>query len=125
MVDCLPSMAESSSRDRRTLLQGTLDMLILRTLLFGPAHGHGIAKHIGQTSEGVLQVEHGSLYPALHRLERKGWIAAKWEKAKDRNRELKFYRLTESGRKQLAHEESRWEELTRAIGLLMAKPREV
>ena len=99
-------------------------MLVLRTLLFGPAHGHGIAKHIQRTSEDVLQVEHGSLYPALHRLERQGWIASKWEMAKDRNRELKFYRLTAAGRKQLAAEESKWQPVTRAIGLVMAPPKE-
>jgi len=99
-------------------------MLVLRTLLLGPAHGHGIAKHIQRTSEDVLQVEHGSLYPALHRLERQGWIASKWEMAKDRNRELKFYRLTAAGRKQLAAEESKWQEVTRAIGLVMAPPKE-
>ena len=107
-----------------SLLQGTLDMLVLQTLLFGPAHGHGIAKHIQRTSEDVLQVEHGSLYPALHRLERQGWIASKWEQAKDRNRELKFYRLTPAGRKQLVAEESKWQEVTRAIGLIMAPPKE-
>src|SRR5215471_18467379 len=83
--------------DRIELLQGTLDMLILRTLLFGPAHGHYIAKHIQRTTEAVLQVEHGSLYPALHRLERKGWVASKWELAKGRNREFKYYRLTPAG----------------------------
>ncbi len=99
-------------------------MLVLRTLLFGPAHGHGIAKHIQRTSEDVLQVEHGSLYPALHRLERQGWIVSKWEQAKDRNRELKFYRLTAAGRKQLVAEESKWQEVTRAIGLVMAPPKE-
>jgi PadR family transcriptional regulator PadR len=87
--------------DRIELLQGTLDILILRTLLFSPAHGHAIAKHIQSTSEEVLQVEHGSLYPALHRLARKGWIASKWERAKDRNREFKYYRLTSAGKKQL------------------------
>ena len=76
-------------------------MLILRTLLFGPAHGHQIAKHIQRTTDDVLQVEHGSLYPALHRLERKGFIEAKWETAPDRNREFKYYRLTDAGRKQL------------------------
>src|SRR5690349_4401082 len=97
---------ESSSRIE--LLQGTLDMLILRTLLLGPAHGHEIAKHIQRTTEDVLQVEHGSLYPALHRLERKGWVVSKWEQAKDRNREFKYYRLTPAGRKQLVAEESKW-----------------
>ena len=94
-------MAKESS-DRIELLQGTLDMLILRTLLFGPAHGHEIAKHIQRTTEDVLQVEHGSLYPALHRLERKGWVASKWEMAKDRNREFKYYRLT-AGREEATY----------------------
>ena len=99
--------------ERIELLQGTLDMLILRTLLFGPAHGHQIAKHIQRTTEEMLQVEHGSLYPALHRLERKGWIAAKWEPAgKDLKREFKFYRLTAAGKKQLSAEESKWKKMT-------------
>ena len=101
------------------LLQGTLDMLILRTLLFGPAHGHEIAKHIQRTTEDVLQVEHGSLYPALHRLERKGWISAKWETPKDRNREFKYYTLTPAGRKQLEQEESRWKQMSNAIARVM------
>ena len=105
--------------DRTELLQGTLDMLILRTLLFGPVHGRAIAKHIQQTTEDVLQVEHGSLYPALHRLERKHWVSAKWETAKGRNREFKYYRLTPLGRKQLAREESRWKQLAHAIGRIM------
>jgi transcriptional regulator len=105
--------------DRIDLLQGTLDMLILRTLLFGPAHGHEIAKHIQRTTEDVLQVEHGSLYPALHRLERKGWLASKWETAKDGNREFKYYRLTPAGKKQLAREESKWKRLSNAIARVM------
>src|SRR6187399_3067539 len=103
---------------KASLLQGTLDLLILRTLLFGPVHGHGIAKHIQRTSEDVLQVEHGSLYPALQRLERKGLITAKWE-ADDRGRELKRYRLTRAGRKQLSVEESKWASLVRAVGRLL------
>jgi PadR family transcriptional regulator len=111
-------MAKNSA-DRIELLQGTLDMLILRTLLFGPAHGHQIAKHIQRTTEDVLQVEHGSLYPALHRLERKGWMASKWEMAKDCNREFKYYRLTPAGKKQLAVEESRWKQLSSAIARVM------
>ena len=111
-------MANKSS-DRIELLQGTLDMLILRTLQFGPAHGHEIAKHIQRTTEDVLQVEHGSLYPALHRLERKGWLASKWETAKDRNREFKYYRLTAAGRKQLIVEESNWKQLAGAIARVM------
>jgi transcriptional regulator len=105
--------------DRIELLQGTLDMLILRTLLFGPAHGHRIAKHIQRTTDDVLQVEHGSLYPALHRLERKGWITGKWEMARDRNREFKYYRLTSAGKKQLVAEESKWKQLAGAIAQVM------
>ena len=109
-----------SAAGRLPLLQGTLDMLILRTLLFGPAHGHQIAKHIQRTTEDVLQVEHGSLYPALHRLERQGWIAAKWEPAaKDLKREFKYYRLTPKGKKSLIAEESKWRELTGAIARIM------
>ena len=100
------------------LLQGTLDMLILRTLLLGPMHGHGIAKHIQRTSDEVLQVEHGSLYPALHRLVNKGWIASKWQDT-ERGREMKFYRLTAAGRKQLLIEESKWDQLARAIARVM------
>jgi transcriptional regulator len=100
-------------------LQGTLDMLILRTLLLGRAHGHDIAKHIQRTSDDVLQVEHGSLYPALHRLERKGLILSKWEMAKDRNREFKYYRLTPAGRRQLSAEESKWKALAGAIARVM------
>jgi transcriptional regulator len=101
------------------ILQGTLEMLILRILRFGPAHGHQIAKHIQRTTDDVLQVEHGSLYPALHRLERKGWLASKWELAKDRNRELKYYSLTAAGRNQLIAEESKWKQLTGAIARIM------
>jgi transcriptional regulator len=108
------------SSGRVELLQGTLDMLILRTLLFGPAHGHQIAKHIQRTTDNVLQVEHGSLYPALHRLERQGWLAAKWEPAgTDLKREFKYYRLTAAGRRQLTAEESRWKQLAGAIARVM------
>ncbi len=112
-------MTPKNLSNRADLLQGTLDMLILRTLLFGPAHGHQIAKHIQRTTEDVLQVEHGSLYPALHRMERKGWIAAKWEMGAERKREFKYYRITRGGRKQLAHEESRWKKLAAAIATVM------
>jgi len=108
------------SNDRIQLLQGTLDMLILRTLLFGPAHGHQIAKHIQRTTEDLLQVEHGSLYPALHRLERQGWIAAQWQAAgKDQKREYKYYRLTPAGKRQLTAEESKWKKMTSAIARIM------
>ncbi len=110
----------NQSSDRIQLLQGTLDMLILRTLLPGPAHGHQIVKHIQRTTEELLQVEHGSLYPALHRLERQGWIAAKWEPAaKGSKREFKYYRLTAAGRKQLGAEESKWKQMTTAIARIM------
>ena len=105
--------------NRTELLQGMLDMLILRTLLFGPAHGHQIAKHIQRTTDDVLQVEHGSLYPALHRIEHKGWVISKWETAKEGNREFKYYRLTPAGRKQLVREESRWKQLAAAVATVM------
>jgi transcriptional regulator len=107
------------SDNRTPLLQGTLDMLILRTLLMGPAHGRAIATHIRQTTADVLQVEHGSLYPALHRLEQRGWVAGRWE-MRDRNRELKYYRLTPAGRKQLTREASKWARLTGAVARIMA-----
>ena len=106
--------------ERFGLLQGTLDMLILKSLVLGPAHGHHIAKHLQRTTDDVLQVEHGSLYPALHRLERRGWVTSKWEKARDRNRELRYYRLTPAGRRQLVREESKWIVLMRAIGRVMS-----
>ena len=105
--------------DRVELLQGTLDMLVLRALLFGPLHGHAIAMHIQRTSEDVLRVDHGSLYPALYRLKKRGWIAASWEPMPDRNREAKYYRLTPAGKKRLTSEHSRWRQLARAIGLVM------
>lgn len=106
--------------ERIELLKGTLDLLILRTLLVGPAHGHQIARHIQRTSEDVLQVEHGSLYPALHRLEGKGWLLSKWETGAG-TREFKYYRLSASGRKQLAAEESKWHRLVGAIGRVTAR----
>ena len=103
---------------RIELLQGTLDVLILRTLLTGPAHGHAVAKHIQRTSEEVLQVETGSLYPALYRLETKGWIASAWELS-EKGKRAKYYRLTPKGRRQLVIERSRWEVFTRAMGLVL------
>ncbi len=106
-------------REKLELLQGTLDMMILKTLIFGPAHGRGIAKHIQQATDDLLQVEHGSLYPALHRLERQGLIAGKWETAPGQKRELKYYRLTAAGRRQLHARESKWRALVQAIGRVM------
>jgi transcriptional regulator len=107
------------TQQRANLLVGTLDMLILGTLVWGPAHGHQIGKHIQRTTNDFLQMQHGSLYPALHRLEAQGWIIAKWEKATDRNREFKYYRLTEKGRKQLSLEESQWKQMTDAVARVM------
>src|SRR6202171_2082471 len=103
---------------RVELLQGTLDVLILRTLLGKPRHGHAVAKHIQRTSEELLQVETGSLYPALHRLEAQGWIAASWELS-DKGKRARYYRLTARGRKQLATEQSKWEAFSRAMGLIL------
>jgi PadR family transcriptional regulator PadR len=103
---------------RIDLLQGTLDLLILRTLLFGPTHGHAIAKHIQRTSEELLQVETGSLYPALHRLEGRGLIAASWELS-DKGKRAKYYRLTAAGRKHLTSEQTRWDRFSRAMGLVL------
>jgi PadR family transcriptional regulator PadR len=100
------------------MLPGTLDMLILRTLVLGPAHGHTIADVIEHRSEDVLQVEHGSLYPALHRLEDRGWIASFWGTSEN-NRKARYYRLTPKGRKQLAAQEDRWALLIRAIGRIL------
>jgi PadR family transcriptional regulator, regulatory protein PadR len=103
---------------RVDLLQGTLELLILHTLAGGPAHGHAVGKYIQRTSQNMLQVETGSLYPALHRLEAKGWIVASWDLSEKRKR-AKFYRLTPVGRKQLANEQSKWQAFTRAIGLIV------
>src|SRR6187401_2708587 len=100
------------------LLQGTLDLLILKTVAIGPAHGHTIAHVIERQSEDVLQIEHGSLYPALHRLEDRGWIASFWGTSEN-NRKARYYRLTPAGRKQLASQTARWEQVVRAIGLIL------
>jgi PadR family transcriptional regulator, regulatory protein PadR len=105
-------------QSRMELLQGTLDVLILRTLVASPAHGHAIAKHIQRTSEELLQVETGSLYPALHRLEAQGWIAASWQLS-DKGKRAKYYHLTPQGRKQLLSEQSKWEAFSRAMGLIL------
>src|SRR6516165_4093464 len=112
-------MANESS-DRIQLLQGTLDMLILRTLLFGPAHGHQIAKHIQRTTDDLLQIEHGSLYPALHRLERREWIAAKWEPWAEQARARRAdYRLRRAGSEQAGAEASKWKRRWAGVGRVM------
>src|SRR5580704_16204775 len=103
---------------RLELLQGTLELLILRTLLAEPTHGHAIAKYIQRTSEDLLQVETGSLYPALHRLEAKGWVSASWELS-DKGKRARYYRLTRLGRKQLATGKSKWQAFARAMGLIL------
>jgi PadR family transcriptional regulator, regulatory protein PadR len=100
------------------MVQGTLDMLVLKALVMGPAHGHTIARVIEQTSEDVLQVEQGSLYPALHRLEDRGWLQSYWGTSEN-NRKAKFYRLTAAGKKHLTLETNRWRQMVRAIGLVM------
>ncbi len=115
-VECLHM--KSNAACGVELLQGTLDLLILRTLLAGPNHGHAIAKHIQRTSEDLLQVETGSLYPALHRLEAKGWIAASWDLS-DKGKRARYYRLTALGRKQLVSQQSKWQAFSRAMGLIL------
>ncbi|HKR26008.1 MAG TPA: PadR family transcriptional regulator [Acidobacteriaceae bacterium] len=102
------------------MLRGTLDMMVLRTLLNGDAHGHTIAKVIERTSDDVLQVEQGSLYPSLHRLEDRGWVASYWGPS-ETNRRARFYRLTAAGRKQLLSEADRWRQMAKAIGLVMGE----
>ncbi len=107
-------MGKEPLDDRIELVYGSLDMLILRTLLGGPTHGHGIAKSIERMSEDKLRVEHGSLYPALQRLQQKGWVTSEWGVTKN-NQRAKFYRLTSRGRRQLTAETSRWERFVRAV----------
>ena len=108
------------SATRMDLLRGTLDLMILRTLLAGPSHGHAIAKHIQRTTDDLLQVETGSLYPALYRLEASGWVAAAWEKS-DKGKRARYYRITATGRKQLAAEHSNWEQFARAMTVLLKR----
>ena len=105
-------------QNRIELLQGTLDMMILRTLQWGPRHGHGIGLAIRTNSDDALQIEHGSLYPALHRLEKQGWIEAEWQTTENKQR-AKYYRITGAGKKQLAAEESRWNRMVEAIARVM------
>jgi PadR family transcriptional regulator, regulatory protein PadR len=104
--------------EKSELLQGTLDMLILKVVALGPVHGYAIAQRIRQISQDVLQVQQGSLYPALHRLEKRGWLEATWGESEN-GRQAKFYRLSAKGRKQLASEESNWERLSEAVGLIL------
>jgi PadR family transcriptional regulator PadR len=111
-------MPRRESPLKSEMLQGTLDMLILQTLVTGAAHGHTIAHAIERGSEDVLQVEHGSLYPALHRLESRGWIASFWGTSEN-NRKARYYRLTAAGRKQLLAQATRWDEVVRAIGRIL------
>ena len=111
-------MSTKADRERIELLQGTLDLLILRTLRLGPAHGHAVAKAIEHGSDDVLQVEQGSLYPALHRLIKRGWITFE-DGTSENNRRAKFYRLTAKGRKRLEVETSKWDTLARAVGRIL------
>ena len=111
-------MSTQESNERLELLQGTLDLLILRTLIFGPQHGQGIARAIQQTSEEELLVEHGALYPALQRLEDRAWISAKWGTSSN-NRKARFYSLTTAGRKQLSRETTKWKRFAKAIGRIL------
>jgi PadR family transcriptional regulator PadR len=111
-------MSTQETRERLELLQGTLDLLILRTLIFGPQHGQGVARAIQQTSEQELLVEHGALYPALQRLEQRKWISAKWGTSA-KNRKARFYSLTTAGRKQLIKETTKWKRLATAIGRIL------
>lgn len=113
-------MAVKRSPEAGDVLQGTLDMLILRTLLTGAAHGHTIAQVIERTSENALEVEQGSLYPALHRLEDRGWLSSEWG-VSENNRKAKYYRLTAKGRKELTAATGRWRKMTRAIGLILGE----
>lgn len=106
------------SSSKVELLRGTLDLMILRTLLPGPSHGHAIAKHIQRTTDDLLQVETGSLYPALYRLEADGFVAAEWEKS-EKGKRARYYRITPKGRKQLAAEQSKWDTFVRAMGNLL------
>ena len=111
-------MSTQKDKEKLDLLQGTLDLLILRTLIFGSRHGQGIARAIQETSEEELVVEHGALYPALQRLEARGWISAKWG-ASSNNRKARFYTLTAAGHKQLGKETTKWNRLTKAIARIL------
>src|SRR5213080_4734574 len=116
-------MSTREEKERLELLQGTLDLLILRTLILGPQHGQGVARAIQQTSGEELLVEHGALYPALQRLEERGWISAKWGTSSN-NRKARFYSLTAAGRKQLVKETAKWKRLAAAIGRILGPAKE-
>jgi PadR family transcriptional regulator, regulatory protein PadR len=116
-------MPTQEARERLELLQGTLDLLILRTLIFGSRHGQGIARAIQQASDEELLVEHGALYPALQRLEERGWISAKWGTSSN-HRKARFYSLTAAGRKQLVKETTKWKRLAAAIGRILGPAKE-
>jgi PadR family transcriptional regulator, regulatory protein PadR len=119
VVECLLRMAKREKfQTRIEMVQGTLDMLILRTLQWGPQHGHGIGVALRASSDDALQIDHGSLYPALHRLERQGWIDADWQ-VTDNKQRAKYYRLTAAGKKQLAAEQSRWKQVVDVIARVM------
>jgi transcriptional regulator len=109
------------AKPKSDLLQGTVDLLILKTLANGPMHGWGISQRIEQVSKGVLSINQGSLYPALYRLENKGWVATEWGSSEN-NRQAKFYSLTRAGRKQLAHETATWERVAAAVALVLEMP---
>ena len=111
-------MGQQADDQRLELLQGTLDMLILRTLQWGPQHGHGIGQAIRRQSDELLKVETGSLYPALHRLEKRGWLKSEWD-VSEANQRAKYYRLTAAGKAQLLREQDRWSQLVHAIGRIM------
>jgi len=116
-------LVKKTDQEQIDILQGTLDMLILKTLLFGPQHGQRIAHSIEHTSKDVIRVDHGSLYPALHRLERRGWIASEWGTSEN-NRRAKYYRLTSVGRRQLHAESTKWERIVQAVASIMQPGKE-